>query len=251
MQLKLMMDDYGQHVPQQQQLDGYSSPSSFVDIESYSPYSPAAKMSPPPMSGSPHEAVLNNINHNGGASSSSSLQWPEGRSVRPIARTITNDCHSSLNHQPMNCPRPSGTTTTTSSGNDVSISTSGGNDVSSSTNNSSHIHDKVHNIPDKDRFLYILFDILSFNSSSSSDNLNQADTTQRMVTSHHNHFPNGGILLLAGNKNNEESIAWLPHGRGFSIVNKQLFESETLKRILPNVKYASFVRRLRRYKFIR
>eukprot|EP00986_Skeletonema_menzelii_P006589 scaffold2511_cov153-Skeletonema_menzelii.AAC.4 len=71
--------------------------------------------------------------------------------------------------------------------------------------------------PTKDRFLYALYNILS------------SPTTT----------------------NEESSITWLPHGQGFILLNKPMFESDILKRILPNVKYASFVKRLKRYKFVR
>jgi len=213
----MMMDNHSHHLTQQLHNDDrrHNSPSSFIDnIESYSPYSSDATMSPPtmmqqPMTCSHHEAVNDN-NHNGGALSS--LQWSGGRrnswdhppttyshqqqqDVPPAAR-VTNDGQSSSDHQSMNCP-PSETIAT-----------------SKNSGNSSHIN----SIPEKDRFLYTLFDILS--SSSHLDN-------------------------------NEESIAWLPHGQGFTIVNKPMFESEILKRMLPNVKYASFVKRLKRYKFVR
>mmetsp|Transcript_26714 Transcript_26714/g.40199 ORF Transcript_26714/g.40199 Transcript_26714/m.40199 type:complete len:784 (+) Transcript_26714:194-2545(+) len=214
----MMMDNHSHHITQQLHNDDdrrHNSPSSFIDnIESYSPYSSDATMSPltmmqQPMTCSPHEKAVNDNDHNGGASSS--LQWSGGRpsswdhppttyshqqqqDVPPAAR-VTNDGQSSSDHQSMNCP-PSETIAT-----------------SKNSGNSSHIN----SIPEKDRFLYTLFDILS---SSSLDN-------------------------------NEESIAWLPHGQGFTIVNKPMFESEILKKILPNVKYASFVKRLKRYKFVR
>eukprot|EP00984_Skeletonema_dohrnii_P022076 scaffold11198_cov103-Skeletonema_dohrnii-CCMP3373.AAC.12 len=208
------MDNHSHHLTQQLHDDDrrHNSPSSFIDnIESYSPYSSDATMSPPAMMMQhsmtcSHLEAVNDNNHNGGALSS--LQWSGGRSswdhppttysqqhqqdVPPDAR-ITNDGQYSLNHQPMNSP-PSETIVT-----------------SNNSGNSSHISSTVQ-IPEKDRFLYTLFDILS---SSSLDN-------------------------------NEESMAWLPHGQGFTIVNKPMFESEILKRILPNVKYASFVKRLKR-----
>jgi len=216
----MMMDNHSHHLTQQQLHNDdrrHNSPSSFIDnVEIYSPYSSDATMSPPTvmqqsMMCSQHEKAVNDNNYNGGALSS--LQWSGGRrsswdhppptnshqqqqdDVPPAAR-ITNDGQYSLDHQPMNCP-PSETIAT-----------------SNNSGNSSHIK----SIPEKDRFLYTLFDILS---SSSLDN------------------------------NEESSIAWLSHGQGFSIVNKPMFESEILKRMLPNVKYASFVKRLKRYKFVR
>ena len=55
----------------------------------------------------------------------------------------------------------------------------------------------------------------------------------------------------SSNSNEEASITWLHHGQGFFILNKSMFESALLDRILPNVQYASFVKRLKRYKFVR
>lgn len=49
----------------------------------------------------------------------------------------------------------------------------------------------------------------------------------------------------------EDIVTWLPHGRGFIIVDKARFEKEILSTFLPNTKYASFTRRLKRWNFIR
>ena len=50
---------------------------------------------------------------------------------------------------------------------------------------------------------------------------------------------------------NKDIISWLSHGRGFIINNKNLFEKNILPHFLPNTKYASFTRRLKRWKFTR
>ncbi len=50
---------------------------------------------------------------------------------------------------------------------------------------------------------------------------------------------------------NNEIISWLPHGKGFIINNKNRFERLILPDFLPNTKYASFTRRLKRWKFFR
>ena len=72
---------------------------------------------------------------------------------------------------------------------------------------------------DKQSFLHALHDIIEVHSSSSSDE--------------------------------NPIISWLPHGRGFIINNKQSFEQNVLPSFLPNTKYASFTRRLKRWKFVR
>ena len=72
---------------------------------------------------------------------------------------------------------------------------------------------------DKQSFLHALHDIIEVHSSSSSDE--------------------------------NPIISWLPHGQGFIINNKQSFEQNVLPSFLPNTKYASFTRRLKRWKFVR
>ena len=71
---------------------------------------------------------------------------------------------------------------------------------------------------EKQSFLYALHDIIEVHSSSSDEN---------------------------------PIISWLPHGQGFIINNKQSFEQNVLPSFLPNTKYASFTRRLKRWKFVR
>ena len=72
---------------------------------------------------------------------------------------------------------------------------------------------------DKQSFLHALHDIIEVHSSSSSDE--------------------------------NPIISWLPHGQGFIINDKQSFEQNVLPSFLPNTKYASFTRRLKRWKFVR
>lgn len=79
---------------------------------------------------------------------------------------------------------------------------------------------------EKQSFLYALHDIIEVHSSSSSDE-----------------HPN--------NNNTNPIISWLPHGQGFIINDKQSFEHSILPSFLPNTKYASFTRRLKRWKFVR
>ena len=46
-------------------------------------------------------------------------------------------------------------------------------------------------------------------------------------------------------------IAWLPHGRGFFIYDKQRFANEILSRYFDRAKYPSFTRRLKRWNYAR
>jgi len=50
---------------------------------------------------------------------------------------------------------------------------------------------------------------------------------------------------------NEEAIAWLPDGKSFVIVQPDLFCAEVLRGVFKESKYASFVRKLHRWGFVR
>lgn len=50
---------------------------------------------------------------------------------------------------------------------------------------------------------------------------------------------------------NEEAISWLPDGKSFVIVNPDFFCDEILKQVFKESKYASFVRKLHRWGFVR
>ena len=49
----------------------------------------------------------------------------------------------------------------------------------------------------------------------------------------------------------EEAVAWLPDGKSFVIVNPDLFCREVLNKVFKESKYASFVRKLHRWGFVR
>jgi hypothetical protein len=49
----------------------------------------------------------------------------------------------------------------------------------------------------------------------------------------------------------EEAVAWLPDGKSFVIVNPDLFCDEVLSKVFKESKYASFVRKLHRWGFVR
>jgi len=46
-------------------------------------------------------------------------------------------------------------------------------------------------------------------------------------------------------------VSWLPHGRGFVVLNKQFFERDVLPLHFDGAKYTSFTRRLKRWSFER
>lgn len=50
---------------------------------------------------------------------------------------------------------------------------------------------------------------------------------------------------------NEDAVAWLPDGKSFVIVNPDIFVETVLKRVFKECKYASFVRKLHRWGFVR
>lgn len=50
---------------------------------------------------------------------------------------------------------------------------------------------------------------------------------------------------------NEDAVAWLPDGKSFVIVSPDLFVNEVLNAVFKQAKYASFVRKLHRWGFVR
>ena len=126
-----------------------------------------------------------------------------------------------------------------------------------------------YKLSEKDIFLYKLYNVLSTPStpsssssssvegydpqSSNSVQTQQSSTVSQPQASTPTTYPNTTI----NNANeqppprNPDIITWLPHGHGFTILQKTSFEKCILGYIIPNVKYASFVRRLKRYKFLR
>ncbi|KAI2499764.1 DNA binding protein [Fragilaria crotonensis] len=63
-------------------------------------------------------------------------------------------------------------------------------------------------------------------------------------------FPVKLMTALIENPN-DEAVAWLPDGKSFVIVNPDLFVETTLKKTFKECKYASFVRKLHRWGFVR
>mmetsp|Transcript_37729 Transcript_37729/g.43091 ORF Transcript_37729/g.43091 Transcript_37729/m.43091 type:complete len:492 (-) Transcript_37729:264-1739(-) len=63
-------------------------------------------------------------------------------------------------------------------------------------------------------------------------------------------FPVKLMQALIENSN-EDAVAWLPDGKSFVIVNPDLFVDYVLKKTFKECKYASFVRKLHRWGFVR
>jgi len=57
--------------------------------------------------------------------------------------------------------------------------------------------------------------------------------------------------ILSTTSEYEDILRWLPDGNGFIVIDKSRFEKEILPMVLPNTKYDSFRRRLKRLKFAR
>jgi hypothetical protein len=110
--------------------------------------------------------------------------------------------------------------------------------ITSSNNNKKTL---PYKLSEKDIFLYKLYNVLSTPSNTSSSSSSVEGDPQNSVQLNNNEQP----------PHNPDIITWLPHGHGFTILQKATFEKYILGYIIPNVKYASFVRRLKRYKFLR
>eukprot|EP00557_Chaetoceros_sp_GSL56_P000471 CAMPEP_0176489718 /NCGR_PEP_ID=MMETSP0200_2-20121128/7456_1 /TAXON_ID=947934 /ORGANISM="Chaetoceros sp., Strain GSL56" /LENGTH=521 /DNA_ID=CAMNT_0017886915 /DNA_START=130 /DNA_END=1695 /DNA_ORIENTATION=+ len=62
-------------------------------------------------------------------------------------------------------------------------------------------------------------------------------------------FPLKMMTLLNEGHQYSDIISWLPHGRGFTILDKKRFETEVMPKYFQDSKYTSFTRRLRRWNF--
>ena len=63
-------------------------------------------------------------------------------------------------------------------------------------------------------------------------------------------FPIKLMTTLMENPN-EDAVAWLPDGKSFVVVNPDIFVENVLKKTFKQCKYASFVRKLHRWGFVR
>lgn len=63
-------------------------------------------------------------------------------------------------------------------------------------------------------------------------------------------FPEKLMTAMMENAN-EQAVAWLPDGKSFVIVSPDIFVNEVLNSVFKQAKYASFVRKLHRWGFVR
>ena len=56
-------------------------------------------------------------------------------------------------------------------------------------------------------------------------------------------------MQVLSNEEYSEIIAWLPHGKSFSILKTKAFAKDILPKHFKQAKYASFTRKLRRWGF--
>lgn len=59
------------------------------------------------------------------------------------------------------------------------------------------------------------------------------------------------LMEILNEVSNQNSIAWLPHGKAFLIINRQKFANEVLPKYFRKTKYTSFTRKLNRWNFTR
>ena len=78
-----------------------------------------------------------------------------------------------------------------------------------------------------------------------------AESKQSFLYSLHKILSTPDALTSSSSTRYYDVVTWLPHGKGFIICDKGKFEKEILPTFLPNTKYASFGRRLKRWKFVR
>jgi hypothetical protein len=65
-------------------------------------------------------------------------------------------------------------------------------------------------------------------------------------------FPQRLMDILNNDEEHGDTISWLPHGRGFMIYKKKLFETKIMPKYFhKNSKYTSFTRKLNRWGFVR
>lgn len=64
-------------------------------------------------------------------------------------------------------------------------------------------------------------------------------------------FPEKLLSSMIDNDEDEDAVAWLPDGKSFVVVNADLFVNQLLRPHFKECKYASFVRKLHRWGFVR
>ena len=59
------------------------------------------------------------------------------------------------------------------------------------------------------------------------------------------------LMKILSNPSYSDIIAWLPHGKGFILLQKRMFAEEVLPKFFKQSKFASFTRKLNRWGFVR
>lgn len=81
-----------------------------------------------------------------------------------------------------------------------------------------------------------------------------APTSQASLLSHNkSHYSHAQqqLLQILSDESNADSIAWLPHGLAFIIVDRHKLISDVLPKYFDKIKYTSFTRKLKRWQFVR
>lgn len=110
-------------------------------------------------------------------------------------------------------------------------------------NDTSNLSDNTFDFDLSDLYKKLMnFDTSGFQLKNECSNLFQNDSRIK--------FPEKLYNLLQQN-NHPEIISWLPHGQGFKIYNRKVFERDLLSSSFGGIKFRSFQRQLCIYGFIR
>ena len=87
-------------------------------------------------------------------------------------------------------------------------------------------------------------------SPSAAGAYNNTQTSSLTRTTTTKNFPET-LFAVISDKESDDIISWLPHGKGFIIHDKNLFGTMILPRYFDGAKFTSFTRRLKRWAFVR
>jgi hypothetical protein len=79
--------------------------------------------------------------------------------------------------------------------------------------------------------------------------------TQELATHHHRHHDHYltlavtslQLMEMLSEKKNLGIVCWLPHGKGFFILDKKRFSNEVMPKHFKKAKFTSFTRKLNRW----
>jgi hypothetical protein len=88
--------------------------------------------------------------------------------------------------------------------------------------------------------------------SSSKKKSDDADAAKRKQKKRRARtFPEKLMQAMVEGSPNEDAVAWLPDGKSFVVVDADMFVKDVLAMVFKECKYASFVRKLHRWGFVR